>query len=156
RTATFAYDPAGNLVWEVHPQRYDTDAGGNPTPPADRVDVKTAYGYDLHNRRTSVTEAYTVNGQPSQLQRTTTTAYDAADHVTAVTRPFDYDLDENLDLNPNAVRVTTSYLYDALGRQTAVVEAVQQGPVPENTQPLQRTSTMLYDAADHLVAETRP
>ena len=67
------------------------------------------------------------------LQRTTTTAYDAVGNVRSTTNP---------------VGATTSYAYDALNRQTQMIEAYGSA--------VQRTTTTSYDAVGNVLSTTNP
>jgi RHS repeat-associated protein len=122
RSTTTLYDPAGNVTSVIDPRGADT-----------------RYAYDALNRPTTLIQAYGVAGQ----QRTTATAYDHVGNVLSVTKPHSYDTD------PTSVNVTTSYAYDAVNRQTLMIEAYQ-------VSGLQRTTTTLYDAVGNVQSVTRP
>ena len=77
RTTLRGYDAAGNLVLLTMPRGYDLDGQGNAV--AHPASVTTRYGYDALNRRTDEGDAYLVNGQPTDLTRTTHTDFDAAE-----------------------------------------------------------------------------
>src|SRR5262249_16793422 len=85
-------------------------------------------------------------GNPD-LQRTTRMRYDLAGHLTLVVKPRAYDNGTGVGPGEAAV-ATTAYDYDAVGRQTLVVEGVGT--------PLQRTTRMGYDAADTLLWVLKP
>jgi YD repeat-containing protein len=148
RTTTMAYDAAGNLVQQTRPQGqgsdpnaqgYDLNAQGQNVS-AQATRVTTLYRYDALGRRTAEVDAWRVNGQPSPLQRTTTTAYDAANNVVGLTQPRAYDNQASNDplLPAGAPRVSTRYDFDPLNRQIRV------------TDPLGHATAAVYDAANEL------
>src|SRR5262249_35555886 len=129
RTATTVYDPTGNVLSVTAAQTYDAD----PAPRA----FPTTYRYDAPGRRTGGTAAQGVNG----LQRTTTLAYDAYDHLVEQTTPQTYDRDANGNPPANPLRFTTRYDNDLLGRRVGTTEAV-------GVAGLQRSTVTNYDPAD--------
>jgi YD repeat-containing protein len=132
RTTDTVYDLAGNVRLEI-------DARG----------VMTSYHYDRRHRAVTTVEALGVWGQ----QRTTRTAYDPAGNVLSVTRPEGYDLRPNGVKVAHPANVTTSYAYDALSRQTAVIEAYRVNGQPSS---LQRTTLTGYDEAGNVLSVISP
>jgi YD repeat-containing protein len=116
-TGTMIYDSAGNLLSETT---------GVSTTGAYDHHATTSYGYDALNRATR-----TIEGYGSSVQRTTTTAFDAAGNTLSVTDPLGH---------------ITSYAYNALNQQTQVISAYGTSVAV--------TGTMIYDAAGNLLSET--
>src|SRR5262249_39469554 len=138
---------------ETHPRGFD--ARRNPDEPLGPANplvqspdaVTTRYGYDALGRRTQVVE--TVERNPTLRTRTTTTVYDAQDHVLSVHRRERNDGEPPADDNR---LIVTSYGYDALGRQVAVVDAYGL----TGSEGYQRTTTLGYDVADRLLLLDKP
>src|SRR5262249_45027257 len=138
RLSTFLYDAVGNLRSQpvgLAPQGAK-DPGLDVTKAASVSyyhPERTDYGYDVLNRRISVTAAA---GRPEATL--TTLAYDAAGNRVALTRGLSnnsYDGQGNLvpsapDLRPYSHPETTTYRYDALNRQVARTDDV---PGPAGT-----------------------
>src|SRR5262249_32621614 len=125
----WVYDAADNLTSQ-------TSGGywlyaGLPGLPEQHI-VTTGYGYDLHNRRTTVTEAAAITdvSAPPVTPPVTKYLYDPAGHVTQTTGPM---------------LVATRNACDPLGRLKERSEAVDT--------PVARTTGFAYDPADRLVAE---
>jgi RHS repeat-associated protein len=117
-TATMTFDLAGNLKSETTGQSTTSSYAHAST---------SSYSYDALNRQISVTEAVGVTG----VQRTSSTAFDAAGNVLSTT---------------DALGQIASYAYDALNRQTTQIDGYgSQFAV---------TATMSYDAAGNLLSET--
>src|SRR5262249_45910493 len=135
-TSTYAYDPVGRLTQTTNALGGLTtnvfDVGGELQYTKDPLGTVTSYAYDLRNRQKNVIEAF-----GSSLQRTATIVYDAAGNVLS---------QKTGGASSNQQLVTTSYAYDALDRQTQVIEAYGTGA--------QRTATMLFDAAGNLTSQT--
>jgi hypothetical protein len=93
--------------------------------------VTTSYAYDALNRRTQTLDAY-----GTSAQTTATVIYDAVGNVVSETTGYSSTSSYS---NP----LTTSYGYDALYRQTAVLDAYGTS--------IQRTSTTVYDSADNVI-----
>jgi YD repeat-containing protein len=141
RTTTKAYDAAGNLITVVQ-QRLVVDM---LDPVHNPQFVTTRYYYDTLNRQIRMTEAV-----GTDVQRTTAMLYDAASNLRELSKPLHYDTDYNGNLLDGPfLAAQTAYAYDALNRQTTVIEGVG---VPQ----LQRTTRMTYDAAGHQVSVTKP
>jgi RHS repeat-associated protein len=128
------------------------DAAGNVTSVQAPLGRQTTYAYDNVNRRTEVTEA----AADTNLKRTTTTLYDPVGNVTGVIYPRQFG-------TPTLVNLRTTYLYDALNRQTAMYDQAGQqstmaydatGNVTITTDVLGRQTTYLYDSLNRRVEMT--
>jgi RHS repeat-associated protein len=126
-TATMLYDAADNLLSETIGQSTTASYDHHTT---------TSFGYDALNRVTTQIEGY-----GTSVAVTATMLYDAADNLlsetTGISSTASYDH-----------HATTSFGYDALNRQTQLVEAFGT--------TLQRTTTTVYDAADNVLSNTDP
>src|SRR5262249_50641178 len=122
RTATTLYDAEGNVTSV-------TTGIGTSNPKVVRTDT----GYDALDRASTVGEAA---GQPEQ--RTATVAFDAAGNVRSRTT--------GLGAAGYEKKVTTTYLYDKLNRQTEMTEAANDTAVPT----VKRTTTTVYDAVGNV------
>jgi RHS repeat-associated protein len=164
-STTFAHDANGNLISV-------TDAQGHGT----------AYGYDLMDR---------VNGVTDRLGKSTNLTYDTRGRVQGATDPngiavsFAYDArgrrtgtalggqpwqtafdDEGIPVSTTTpMGRTSNYQTDALGRTTALTDALLQtstltrdsmGRVSSATDPLGRTTTYGYDGWGLLARATVP
>lgn len=111
RLVTFSYDAVNRLVGKVDAEGYST-----------------AYAYDAVGNRLSQTSYLDkIDFSNPAQQRTTLSAYDALNRLTAITDP---------------AGATTSYVYDAIGNRTSRTDA------------LGRVTTWTYDGNNRLIAET--
>jgi RHS repeat-associated protein len=134
------WENAGSLVLR-HVQERTYDARGNlltvtqaKGTPQQRV---TTYTYDAGNRLVSTSVPSVVN--PAQARRTTLT-YDAQGNVLT-------EVETGLLASGTPYSYTTSYSYDANGRQTSV-----DGPRTD----VSDVTTSTYDAAGNLATVTQP
>jgi RHS repeat-associated protein len=133
---SYGYDAVGRLKTTTSPvggvETTVYDLAGQVTSRQDALGNTTSYAYDQRGRTTK-----TIEGYSSNVARTGTMLYDAAGNVLSQTTGI-------ASTNPQVV--TTSYGYDALNRQTQVIDAFGTS--------VQRTATMLYDAAGNLLSQT--
>jgi len=146
KTVTIDATPAQNRTTTLY------DAAGNVTSVQAPLNRQTTYAYDNVNRRTEVTEA----AADTNLRRTTTTSYDAVGNVTGVIYPRQFG-------TPTLANLRTTYLYDALNRQTSMSDLAGQvstmaydatGNVTITTDVLGRQTTYLYDSLNRRVEMT--
>jgi RHS repeat-associated protein len=142
RTDTFSYDALNRQTGETQAvgaaeQRSRStayDSNGNVTSATDWNVTTTSYAYNALNQLTTLTEAAN-----TAAQRTATSIYDAAGNLLSRTTGISAT-------SSYAHKLTTSYGYDALNRQTTVITGYGSG--------LDSTATMLYDAGGNLLSKT--
>ena len=140
RTATLTYDAAGNLLTQ-------TDPPGNAT----------TFTYDSHGQVTSVTLP-DPDGTGPAIPPVTSYSYDTLGRLTQITNPdsttqqFAYDSSDNLVTQTEELGRSTTFTYDALGRQlTATL------PDPDGAGPLPApVTTTVYDALGQVASQTAP
>ncbi|MEQ8786495.1 MAG: Calx-beta domain-containing protein [Pirellulaceae bacterium] len=161
RETSFQYDALGRWTKVIQPDP-DGAGTGDPSP-------EIEYAYDLAGNLTSQTDA---------LDNVTTYAYDNLYRLITVTQPdpdgsgtgdpspvisYEYDLAGQLTTLTDPLSRETSFEYDALGRQTKVIQPDPDGtgtgdPAPETeyaydlvgnivsmTDPLENVTTYEYD-----------
>jgi RHS repeat-associated protein len=132
-TTVYTYDTANRLIAQADPlsniTRYQYDALGNRLVITDANGIATGYGYDALNRLSIVTESLTTTGglDPNKYNLLTRYAYDPIGNRSVMT---------------NARGYTTTYIYDALYRVTAMSD------------PLSHTTRYKYDAVGNQVVVT--
>ncbi len=156
RKNEFHYDGDDNILWQTT---------GLSTNPDYAQPVTTKFAYDELNRRTKVIEAY----QLGNLERTTSTEYDAANNVVKVTDPLDHSTSFSYDaLNRKTVTLdargaTTTTIYDAADNVREVIDADENSTFfwydalnrkIETKDPVLNTATFLYDKASRLTSTT--
>ncbi|MEM7391738.1 MAG: hypothetical protein AAF492_05250, partial [Verrucomicrobiota bacterium] len=137
----YAYDNAYRLITETAPAVEDEENGGlvrpitttefdqnsNVTGIVDPRDVRTEYGYDDLNRRTSETKAV-----GTAVEVVTTTMYDNNGNI------------DSLTLHNGANPQVTSYVYDDYDRKI------------KETRPLGRITIWTHDEVGNVLTETDP
>jgi RHS repeat-associated protein len=134
-TSVYTYDTANRLSVQavigmgLPTTRYAYDALGNRVVMTDANGVATGYGYDALNRLKIVTESMTTTGglNPNSYNLMTTYQYDPVGNRTVMT---------------NARGYTTTYVYDALYRVTALSD------------PLSHTTRYQYDILGNQIVMT--
>jgi RHS repeat-associated protein len=152
---TLAYDGLNRKVTETDP---DPDGAGPETSPVtttvydpagntlsttDPLGHVTTFGYDLLNRKISETDP-DPDGSGPLAAPVTTWQYDADGNMVAMTDPL------GNASGGVAADHTTNYEYDALNRQTAVIQPSIDGGT---TRP---TETEVYDFDGNLLSDTDP
>jgi RHS repeat-associated protein len=141
-TTSYAYDAVGRATRVIEGygttlQRTTTIAynlAGDVTKVTDPLGHIASYSYDAMDRTTRVDEAY-----GSSVQRSVTFIYDSVGNVRSMTTGI---------ATSNSRVLTTSYGYDAIYRETQLIEAYGT--------TLKRTTTLAYDAASNLIQVTDP
>jgi RHS repeat-associated protein len=127
-TATMIYDVASNLLSET--------TGISSTTSYDHH-TTTSFGYDALDRKTTE-----ILGYSTAVAVTATMIYDAANNLLSRTTG-------QSTTSTYAQVTTTSYAYDALNRETQVIEAY-------GVTGLQRTTTTVLDASSNTLSITDP
>jgi RHS repeat-associated protein len=157
-TAQFFYDPVGLLTNTTYAdntfESYTYDAEGHKLTSTDRNSHTTSYAYDLLGRLNQTTYAdnnYAVNG------------YDAAGRLTSSSQVW---LISGGGMSPPVTaQLTTSYFYDAAGRNIATTNALNQGTsyaydaknnLTNVIDALNHTNAYIYDALNRLVQTIYP
>jgi RHS repeat-associated protein len=142
-TTSYAYDPVGRLTQLIEGygssvQRTTStvyDLAGNVTKITDPLGHISSMTYDVRDRVTRIDEAY-----GTTAQRSITMIYDTENNLISATAGI-------ATTNPNVV--TTSFGYDAIYRETQMIEA-------SGASGLQRTTTIAFDKASNVTQITDP
>ena len=143
----YTYDTYGRLSMET--KLLDTAAG--------TAESKTGYTYDRMGSLvgTTLPGGYVAGADASHY--TTTTTYDLLGRVSKITTPY--------ETGGQVQQLETSYTYDAVGRQTGVVDESGnsttytydgRGRVTSMTNALNLVTSYEYDLLGNLVKETTP
>jgi RHS repeat-associated protein len=186
QTTQHSYDAAGQLVSDTDARSgvttYGYDAAGNRTSVTDPLGHTTTYQYDVDNRVSAVVDALNRTVVPSYdaLSRVTSTqlasgivttsTYDALGHVTATndglhTTSYTFDAAGRQSSMTDARGNATTYGYDAAGRQTSITDALGgkvttaydlAGQKTSVVNPRGDTTNFAYDALGNLQTQTDP
>ncbi|RMG76283.1 MAG: RHS repeat protein [Chloroflexi bacterium] len=128
-------DPAYNRI-----THYGYDALGRVVTITNPIGITTRIAYDALGRETAITENYQPGVTPdADTNVTSYLRYNAAGELIEVT---------------NALGVVTRFEYDALGRQTAVIQNAQSGgPIDHQTNVM---TTFAYNSMGYLIRQIAP
>ncbi|PHR92220.1 MAG: hypothetical protein COA78_33630, partial [Blastopirellula sp.] len=157
RVTDYDYDSFGNLQRATFAvgtadeafQLFEYDTAGNRTANIDENGNRTEFGYDLHNRLSSIIEA-DPDGAGPLTSPTTSLEYDARGHAVKTidasgsTVVSEYDLLDRMTVTRDDLGNETMYNYDG------------NGNVISMTDPNDNQSLFAYDARDRTTSSTDP
>jgi RHS repeat-associated protein len=154
-TTTYTYDTAGNRLTETSPEPFEDvrtwtyDFNGRLRLYVDRLENETEYAYDDGN----LVEVNYPDGSSEEFTYLTNGLLETSTDRNGQVTLFDYDAEWNLDSITTPLGFETTMTFDAVGRMETQVDARGN---EDGEDPVDYTTTFVYDDADRLVSQTDP